>query len=75
MRFKIWIFYLEGGVNLGVIKSFLLDEDGISTVEVVIIIAILVVVALLFKEKLVGFVDSLFDKVLNPGKIEKQLTK
>ena len=50
-------------------------QKGISTVEVVIIIAVLVVVALIFKEKLIDFVEALFSKVLDADKIGNQLGK
>ena len=50
---------------LEVLKGFLKDEDGISTVEIVVIIAILVGLALLFKTSIVSYVKKLLDKFLN----------
>ena len=50
---------------LGVIKGFLKDEDGISTVEIVVIIAILVGLALLFQKSIISYVSKLIDKFLN----------
>ncbi len=45
------------------LKDFLMDESGISTVEVLVIIAVLVAAAILFKDKLIGFVNTYFDKL------------
>jgi Flp pilus assembly pilin Flp len=47
---------------LEVIKGFLKDEDGISTVEIVVIISILVGLALLFQKSIVSYVNKLFEK-------------
>lgn len=40
------------------IKAFLVEEDGLGTVELLLILAGLVAVALLFKGKLHGFVSE-----------------
>ncbi len=45
------------------LKEFLVEEDGMGTAEVVIIAAVLVTIALLFKEKITAFVDT----ILNAG--------
>lgn len=44
------------------IRSFIFDEDGMGTIEIVIIIAVLVALALLFKSKLQTFATSLMDQ-------------
>ncbi len=41
------------------IKDFIKEEDGLGTVEIVLIIAILVGLALLFKKQIVGFVAKI----------------
>lgn len=43
--------------------SYIKNEEGISTVEVLVIIAVLVAAALLFKERLIAFVNTYFDKL------------
>ena len=43
--------------------NYLKNEDGISTVEVLVIIAVLVAAALLFKDRLISFVNTYFDKL------------
>lgn len=49
---------------LQLLKNFIKDEDGISTVEIVVIIAILVGIALLFKKQIVEFVNRIIGNVL-----------
>lgn len=44
------------------IKKFLRDEEGMETIEVVVIIAVLLAVALLFKSRITEFVGDLMDK-------------
>lgn len=40
------------------IKEFLFEEDGLGTVEMLLILAGLVSVAIIFKKQLVGFVRT-----------------
>lgn len=44
-------------------KDFLLNEEGLGTVEIVIILGVLVTVALLFKDKLIEMVNKLIGDV------------
>lgn len=44
------------------LQSFWQEEDGMGTVEIVIIIAVLVAVALLFKDGIEDFVNGLMNK-------------
>jgi Flp pilus assembly pilin Flp len=54
----------EGGVvMLGEIRKFLTDEEGATTAEMVVIIAILVGVALLFKGKITELVKNIFGQI------------
>ncbi|MGB7605730.1 MAG: Flp1 family type IVb pilin [Lutisporaceae bacterium] len=61
---------------LTILRNFIKDEDGISTVEIVVIIAILVGLALLFKTSIVSFVKKIIgnfiDADINPSDIESQ---
>lgn len=43
-------------------KSFILDEDGMGTLEVLLIVAVLVAIALLFREKIIDWVSTLLEK-------------
>lgn len=43
--------------------SFLKEEDGMGTVEVVLIIVVLIMLVALFKEKIKALAEKLFKKV------------
>ncbi len=45
------------------IRKFLKDEEGLGTVELVIIIAVLVGIALIFRKAIFGFVQDMVEKV------------
>lgn len=51
-------------------KRFWYEEDGMGTVEIVIIIAVLVAVALLFKDGITQFVKALMEKFFKAGDID-----
>ena len=48
---------------LNLIKNFFKEEDGLGTVEVVILIAVLVAVALIFGGTIKGIVQDMLNKV------------
>ena len=44
------------------------EEDGMTTVEIVIVVAVLVAVALIFRGGITGFIKNLMDKFFtDPG--------
>ena len=45
------------------IREFVRDERGINTVEVVIILAVLVTLAFVFKDFIMDLANSLFEKI------------
>lgn len=45
------------------VKDFFREEDGMGTVEVILIIVVLVGLVLIFKDRLIGIVNSLFQKI------------
>lgn len=47
------------------IKNFLKEEDGLGTVEMVVIIAVLVGLALIFRKAIFSFVNQVFDSIFN----------
>ncbi|MBN2558530.1 MAG: hypothetical protein JXB33_07245 [Clostridia bacterium] len=53
--------------------KFIKDRRGMGTVEVVIIVAVLVGVALIFREAIVGFVKDIIDSVFNDSEIVDKL--
>lgn len=44
-------------------KEFLKEEDGMGTVEVILIIVVLVALVVIFKTQITKIVNSLFDKI------------
>lgn len=44
-------------------KEFLWEEDGMGTVEIILIIVVLVGLVLIFKEQITKLVNSIFDKI------------
>lgn len=54
---------------LRLMKDFLKDEDGMGTIEIVIIIAVLVALALLFKNKIGTYAEGLMNKFFNVNKV------
>ena len=44
------------------VKRFLQEEDGMGVVEVILIIAVLIAVVIIFKDKIKAFVESIFTK-------------
>lgn len=53
---------------LKLFKAFLREEDGIGTVEIVLIIAALVAVALLFRKAITDFIKESLDKIFKDAK-------
>lgn len=56
---------------MGKLKSFqqfLKEEDGMGTVEVILIIVVLVGLVVIFKEKITEIVNSIFSKITNQTK-------
>ncbi|GAE88794.1 Flp1 family type IVb pilin [Acetivibrio straminisolvens] len=59
---------------LKLIKNFIKEEDGLGTVEIVIIVAVLVAIALIFRKAIFGFVDSMVKKIFS-DEVQKESTK
>lgn len=61
---------------LKVLKGFVVEEDGISTVEIVVIIAVLVGIALLFRKSITAYVtkviSNFIDTAPSPALIENE---
>ena len=47
------------------VKGFIVEEDGISTVEIVVIIAILIGIALLFRKSITAYVQKVISNFIN----------
>jgi len=44
-------------------KGVIREEDGMGTVEIILIIVVLVGLVLIFKEEITSIVENLFDKI------------
>ncbi|MBE5868974.1 MAG: holin, BlyA family protein [Lachnospiraceae bacterium] len=49
-------------------KNFLKEEDGMGTVEVILIIVVLVGLVVIFKDQIGDIVEGLFDKITKQSK-------
>jgi Flp pilus assembly pilin Flp len=52
---------------ISLIKNFIKEEDGMGTVEVVIIVAVLVAIALIFRKAIYSFVKEIIGKIFTDG--------
>lgn len=50
------------------LKNFWMEEDGMGTVEVILIVVVLVGLVLIFKEQMSEIVESLFSKITKQTK-------
>ena len=57
-----------GNNKLKSYRQFLTEEDGMGTVEVILIIVVLVGLVIIFKEKITEVVNSIFTKITNQTK-------
>lgn len=56
--------------NLKVWRQFVREEDGMGTVEVILIIVVLVGLVIIFKDQITKIVNNLFNKISSQtGKI------
>lgn len=49
------------------IKDFIKEEDGLGTVEIVVIIAVLIGIALIFRAAIFNFVKDALAKIFGQG--------
>ncbi|MBQ7077049.1 MAG: hypothetical protein IJM91_02805 [Lachnospiraceae bacterium] len=45
------------------IKEFFKEEDGITTVEMILVLVVLIAIVLIFKEQITGLVDGIFNTI------------
>lgn len=50
-------------IRLKNFKDFLREEDGMGTVEIILIIVVLVGLVIIFKGRITEIVEKLFDKI------------
>lgn len=54
--------------HLKTFRQFIKEEDGMGTVEVILIIVVLVGLVVIFKEKITEIVNSIFGKITSQTK-------
>lgn len=54
--------------HLKTFRQFIKEEDGMGTVEVILIIVVLVGLVVIFKEKITKIVNFIFSKITNQTK-------
>ena len=55
--------------TINLIKRFAMDETGLSTVEVILILVVLVTLVIIFREEMIEIVEDVFKAITN--KIKK----
>lgn len=50
---------------MGELKRFLLEEDGIGTVEVILILVVVIGLIIIFKSQLTSLINTTFSKISN----------
>lgn len=45
------------------IKNFLMKEDGMGTVEMILILVVLIALVIIFKEQMINLVNTIFEKI------------
>ena len=46
-----------------IVKNFLMEEDGIGVLEVILILVVLIGLVIIFKEQLTDLVEDIFDTI------------
>lgn len=54
---------------MSLIKNFFKEEEGMGTVEIVIILAVLVSIALIFRNTIMDFVTNAIESIFGDGEI------
>ncbi len=49
--------------------KFVRNEKGINTVEIVVLVAVAIGLALIFRDKITDFINAIFDKIFNTDNI------
>jgi len=51
------------------LQRFLKEEDGIGTVEMILILVVLIALVIIFKDQLTSLVNQIFDKITAQSKL------
>ena len=55
-------------INKKGLKEFIVEEEGMGTVEIILIIVVLIGLVIIFKEQLNDLVNDVFDKIMKQAK-------
>lgn len=58
----------KGGERMKVWNEFWMDESGIGTVELILILVVLIGLVLIFKKQLTALVEDIFDTITTESK-------
>lgn len=47
------------------IKEFFMDEEGIGTVELILILVVLIGLVIIFRDQLTSLINSIFERIVN----------
>lgn len=56
---------LTGGGYMEHVRSFLMEEDGVGVVEIILILVVLISLVLIFKNQLTSLVNNIFKKIVS----------
>lgn len=59
---------------MNLVKGFFKEEEGMGTVEIVVIIAVLVTIALIFRKAITGFVQETLSSIFKDAKDNSKVT-
>ena len=48
---------------MNVIKEFFSDEDGVGTIEIILILVVLIGLVIIFRERIEELLDTIFDQI------------
>jgi Flp pilus assembly pilin Flp len=55
---------------MGELRSFLVEEDGVTVVEIVLVLLVLIALVMIFKDQITSLMRTLMNKVSNQsGKV------
>lgn len=56
-----WMIFLQFGWNK--VRGTLQDEQGISTIELILVLVVIIGLVIIFKSQLTSLVESIFQKI------------
>jgi Flp pilus assembly pilin Flp len=61
--------WFQGGIKVKKwFRTIIQDEKGINTVEIVVLVAVAIGLALIFREQLLGFINKIFNNTFDASR-------